>query len=76
MFRIIPRSKGKSSLKFIFPVAIHTGGAKIYHDLKRTFWWEGIKGNVDKVLAKCLNCQQVKAEHRKTSGLYQLLVGS
>ena len=25
---------------------IHPGGTKMYHDLKRTFWWEGMKKDV------------------------------
>ncbi|CAL9025414.1 unnamed protein product [Prunus brigantina] len=27
---------------------IHPGGAKMYHDLKRNFWWSGMKGDIEK----------------------------
>ena len=44
--------------------AIHPGGVKMYHDLKRTFWWEGMKRDVSVFVAHCMTCQQVKAEHQ------------
>ena len=53
--------------------AIHPGGVKMYQDLKRSFWWEGMKRDVSEFVAKCLTCQQVKAEHLRPGGLLQSL---
>ena len=33
---------------------IHPGGTKMYHDLKRTFWWEGMKRDVGEYVSKCI----------------------
>ena len=53
--------------------AIHPGGVKMYHDLKRTFWWPGLKRDVSEFVARYMTCQQVKAEHMKPGGLLQSL---
>ena len=45
----------------------------MYKDLKRNFWWEGMKKDVAVYVSKCLTCQQVKAEHQKPSYLLQPL---
>ena len=50
-------------------LTVHLGGIKMYKDLKRNFWWEGMKREVAEFVSKCLMCQQVKAEHQKLSGL-------
>ena len=42
---------------------IYLGGTKMYKDLKRNFWWEGMKQEVATYVSQCLTCQQVKAEH-------------
>ena len=54
-------------------LTVYLGGMKLYRDLKRTFWWEGMKREVAKFVSECLTCQHIKAEHRKPSGLLQLL---
>ncbi|XP_075481076.1 uncharacterized protein LOC142521770 [Primulina tabacum] len=36
---------------------------KMYRDLKKNFWWSGMKKDVAIFVSKCLVCQQVKAEH-------------
>ena len=46
-----------------FKLAIHPGGTKMYHNLKRHFWWPGMKKGVAFFVSKCLTCQQVKARH-------------
>ena len=51
------------------PLAVHPGGTKMYHDLRRQFWWPGIKKNVALFVSRCLTCQQVKAEHQRPAGL-------
>ena len=50
---------------------IHPGSTKMYQDLKEFFWWEGTKKDVAEFVSKCLVCQQVKAEHQKSVGLFQ-----
>jgi hypothetical protein len=44
--------------------SIHPGGNKMYHDLKATYWWYGMRRDVAKYVALCDTCQQVKAEHQ------------
>jgi hypothetical protein len=44
--------------------SIHTGGNKMYHDLKATYWWYGMKRDVAEYVALCNTCQRVKAEHQ------------
>ena len=53
--------------------AIHPGSTKMYKDLKRHYWWPGMKKSVAEFVARCLVCQQVKADHAKTPGLLQPL---
>ena len=48
---------------------IHPGGNKMYRDMKQTYYWEGMKRDVGKFISKCMNCQLVKAEQKKPSGL-------
>jgi hypothetical protein len=43
--------------------SIHLGGNKMYHDLKGTYWWYGMKRDVAEYVALCDTCQRVKAEH-------------
>jgi hypothetical protein len=45
----------------------------MYHDLKATYWWYGMKRDVAKYVALCDTCQRVKAEHQRPAGLLQLL---
>ncbi|XP_062100939.1 uncharacterized protein LOC133806873 [Humulus lupulus] len=52
---------------------VHPGSTKMYRDLKRQYWWEGMKRDVTNFVAKCMVCQQVKAEHQRPSGLLQPL---
>jgi hypothetical protein len=33
--------------------SIHPGGNKMYHDLKTTYWWYGMKRDVAKYVALC-----------------------
>ncbi|GKB99226.1 retrotransposon protein, putative, ty3-gypsy subclass [Tanacetum coccineum] len=55
------------------PFSIHLGSTKMYRDLKQNFWWNGMKHDVARFVAKCLTCQQVKIEHQRASGLLQPL---
>ncbi len=44
--------------------SIHPGGNKMYHDLKATYWWYGMKRDIAEYVALCDTCQRVKAEHQ------------
>ena len=52
---------------------VHLGETKMYHDLRRQYWWHGMKRDVASFVSKCLICQQVKVEHQKPSRLLQPL---
>ncbi|KAL0416064.1 UNVERIFIED_CONTAM: Transposon Tf2-12 polyprotein, partial [Sesamum latifolium] len=54
-------------------LSIHPGSTKMYRDLKKIFWWSGMKRDVADFVTRCLNCQKVKAEHQRPSGWLQLL---
>jgi hypothetical protein len=41
--------------------SIHPGGNKMYHDLKATYWWYGMKRDVAEYVALCDTSQRVKA---------------
>ena len=58
---------------YFFAYSIHPGSTNIYHDLKDTYWWNGMKRDIIKFVSKCLTCQQVKLEHQRPSGLLQQL---
>ena len=51
--------------------SIHPGSTKMYNDLKKMHWWNGMKRDISEFVSKCLICQQVKAEHQVPSGLLQ-----
>ena len=53
--------------------AVHLGGTKMYQDLRRQYYWSGMKRHVGDFVQRCLTCQQVKAEHQKPGGLLQPL---
>lgn len=45
----------------------------MYHDVRRSYWWPGLKREVFDTVARCLVCQQVKAEHLRPGGTLQPL---
>ncbi|WMV50028.1 hypothetical protein MTR67_043413 [Solanum verrucosum] len=51
--------------------SINPGVIKIYRDLREVCWWNGMKRDIAGFVAKCPNCQQVKAEHLRPRGLSQ-----
>jgi hypothetical protein len=55
------------------PYKVHSGGTKMYRDLKRHFWWYGMKWDVAEFIERCSTCQQVKAEHQRLAGPLQPL---
>ncbi|KAL2236238.1 UNVERIFIED_CONTAM: Transposon Ty3-I Gag-Pol polyprotein, partial [Sesamum indicum] len=50
------------------PYAMHPSSTKMYRDLRPYYWWPIMKKNVAEFVAKCLTCQQVKAEHQAPAG--------
>jgi hypothetical protein len=53
--------------------SIHPGSEKMYQDLKRRFWWYGMKRKIAQYVARCDSCQRIKAEHQRPAGLLQSL---
>ena len=51
--------------------AVHSGGTKMYRDLRRRYYWSGMKRHVGDFVRRCLTCQQIKAEHQKPARLLQ-----
>jgi hypothetical protein len=49
----------------------HSGVTKIREDLKPLFFYKGMKADIVNYVARCLECQQVKDEHRHLAGLLQ-----
>ena len=53
--------------------SVHPGGTKMYQDLRRQYYWSGMKRHVGDFVRRCLTCQQVKTEHQKPAGVLQPL---
>jgi len=47
----------------------HPSVQKMYVDLKKTFFWTGMTKDIAIFVAKCLDCQLVKANHSHPTGL-------
>ena len=54
-------------------LAVHLGGTKMYNDLKKNYWWVGMKRDNSQFVAQCLVCQSVKVEHQRLTGSLQPL---
>lgn len=50
-------------------LGIHPRSTKMYQDLKKIFWWLGMKRDVAQFVYACLTCQKSKVEHQKPSSL-------
>jgi hypothetical protein len=55
------------------PIGGHSGFLKTYHRVKKDFFWDGLKTNVQRFVAECVVCQQNKVETIQTPGLLQPL---
>ncbi|GKC13138.1 putative reverse transcriptase domain-containing protein, partial [Tanacetum coccineum] len=49
--------------------SIHPGSDKMYHDLKKLYWWPNMKAIIAEYVGKCLTCSRVKTKCQKPSGL-------
>ncbi|KAK4389876.1 hypothetical protein Sango_2324600 [Sesamum angolense] len=47
---------------------MHPGNTKMYWDLRPYYWWLTMKKDVAVFVARCLTCQQVKAEYQAPAG--------
>ena len=45
----------------------------MYQDIKKMFWWPGMKRDVAEFVYSCLTCQKSKIEYQKLYGLMQPL---
>ena len=45
----------------------------MYQDLRRQYYWSGMKRHIGDFVRWCLTCQQVKVEHQRPEGLLQPL---
>ena len=52
-----------------FAFTNHSGSTKMYHDLKKHFWWIKMKRDMATYITQCLTFQKVKAEHQRPGGL-------
>jgi hypothetical protein len=55
------------------PYAGHPRYQKTIAAVKSQYYWLGMKKEVVDFIARCLECQKVKAEHRHSTGLLQPL---
>jgi hypothetical protein len=55
------------------PYARHPGYQKIVAAVKNYYFWPGMKQEIEEYIAKCMECQKVKVEHRHPAELLQPL---
>jgi hypothetical protein len=55
------------------PYEGHPGYQKIVAMVKSHYFWLGMKREIVKYIARCMECQKVKVEHRHPAGLLQPL---
>jgi hypothetical protein len=49
--------------------SIHPGSTKMYHDLRKQFWWIRMKHEIAHYVSECDTCRKVKADYMKPGGL-------
>ena len=42
---------------------VYPGSTKMYKDLRKIYWWPGMKKDVAQYMAQCDTCQRIKIEH-------------
>lgn len=45
----------------------------MYADMKRLYYWDGMKRDITNFVKHCVTCQLIKAEHQRPGGLLQPL---
>ena len=51
--------------------SIHLGAIKLYRNLWKVYWWNGMKRDIADFVSKFPNSQQVKVKHQKPGGMTQ-----
>jgi len=51
------------------PYAAHPGYQNLFSAIKKDYYWPSMRKDIVEYLAKCLECQQVKAEHQHPARL-------
>ncbi|KAM0048717.1 putative nucleotidyltransferase, Ribonuclease H [Helianthus debilis subsp. tardiflorus] len=51
--------------------SVHPGSDKMYHDMRTSYWWPGMKRDMASYVVKSLTCSKVKAEHQRPSSLLE-----
>jgi len=59
----VPESKELLKEAHDSTLITHPGSTKMCYDLRRYFWWIGMKMDIADYVARCLTCQWVKTEH-------------
>lgn len=47
--------------------------SKMYQDVKKRFWWPGMKRDIADFVVKCMICTKVKIEHQIPEGMIKPL---
>ena len=50
-------------------LSLHPKMTKMCQDLKKSYWWHGMKNDVANFVATCLTCQKSKIEHQRPRGM-------
>jgi hypothetical protein len=57
----------------VLAYSIHPRSETMYQDLKKKFWWYGMKREITEHVDLCDSCQRIKTEHERPAGLLQPL---
>ena len=69
VFLAIPGSRGKSWKRLTLrSTLMHLGETKMFHDLKKNFWWRNMRREISKFVEECPTFQKVKADSRLLAG--------
>ena len=44
-------------------LSLHPGMPKMYQDLRKAFWWQGMKKDMAQFVSACLTCQKANVKH-------------
>ena len=55
------------------PYAGHPSYQKTLTAVRKEYFWPGMKNDIANYIARCMECQRVKVEHRHPAGLLQPL---
>ena len=53
--------------------SIYLGNTRMYQDMKKSYWWNGMKKDITDYVFRCLFCQQIKIGHQKPGGPLQTI---